>query len=121
MGIDLYYCHLNNGDAWRAYGGFGSGRKWPILFAGIVLGDTSMQNPIETTGACCCLTGTVNKFGEDGHTYYGLPTVEYPDGQPLWGQDAFFDYVDWWVIYETQTDVHTYGNDFIEDMWKACR
>ena len=180
LGIDLYYCHLNNGDAWRAYGGFGSGRKWPILFAGIVLGDTSMQNPIETTGACCCLTGTVNKFGEDGHTYYGLPTVEYPDGRPLWGQDcvdgmyeynvatdngdrdcrdpnalvqldgyrtcctshawvgealaarlmnavniwnhdAFFEYVDWWVLYETQTDVHMYGNDFIEDMWTAYR
>ncbi len=180
LGIDLYHCHLNNGDAWRAYGGFGSGRKWPIVFAGIVLGDTSMQNPIATTPACCCLTGTVNKFGEDGHTYYGLPTVEYPDGRPLWGQDcvdgmyeynkatdngdrdcrdpnaleqndgyricctshawvgetlaarlmnaitiwnhyAFFDYVDWWVNYETQTSVHMYGNDFIEAMWTAYR
>ena len=88
LGIDLYHCHLTNGDAWRAYGGFGSGRKWPILFAGIVLGDTNMQNPIATTPACCCLTGTVDKFGEDGHTYYGAPTPEYPGGKPMWGQDC---------------------------------
>jgi hypothetical protein len=173
LGIDLYHCHLTNGDAWRAYGGFGNGRKWPILFAGIALNNSNMKNPTATTSACCCLTGTVAKFGEDGHTYYGASMVRWGQdcssgmyeynqqtgggdkdcrdpagisqngsyricctshtwvGEALaarlmnaitiWDHDAFFDYVDWWVNYETQTGVHTYGNDFIEDMWNAYR
>jgi len=131
------------------------------------------MDPIATTSACCCSTGTVAKFGEDGHTYYGASMVRWGQdcssgmyeynqetgggdkdcrdpagisqngsyricctshtwvGEALaarlmnaitiWDHDAFFDYVDWWVDYETQTSVPTYGNDFIEDMWIAYR
>ena len=87
-GIDTYHVSLKNGDAWRAYGGFGNGRKWPILFTGILLDSKALMNPPETCKTTFARTDTVDKFGEDGHTYYGKPTEEYPDGKPLWGQDG---------------------------------
>ena len=40
-GIDLYYTLLNGGN-WHSNGGFNSGRKFPILFAGLMLGDKGM-------------------------------------------------------------------------------
>ncbi len=88
LGIDLYSVSLGNGAAWRAYGGFGNGRRWPILFAGLMLGDDAMQVPPAMVPSNNTRTGTVDKFGEDGHTWYGKPTPEYPQGKPLWGQDA---------------------------------
>ena len=88
LGIDLYPISLSNEDAWRGYGGFGNGRKWPILFAGILLDDANMQSPPTTVASSNSRTGTVDKFGEDGHTWYGKPTEEYPKGKPLWGNDA---------------------------------
>ncbi|MEW6252347.1 MAG: hypothetical protein AB1716_17045, partial [Planctomycetota bacterium] len=84
LGIDLYDVALVNDDAFRAYGGFGSGRKWPILFAGIMLGDPGMLQPPMFTDSL----PTIHKFGEDGHTYYGQATAQYPAGQPLWGWDC---------------------------------
>ncbi|MDP6357713.1 MAG: hypothetical protein QF473_21525 [Planctomycetota bacterium] len=87
-GIDCYHISLNNGDAWRAYGGFGNGRKWPILFTGILLDDEKMIHPLKTCKTTWARTDTVDKFGEDGHTYHGKPTKGYPRGKPLWGQDA---------------------------------
>ena len=47
-GIDCHHISLKNGGAWRAYGGFGNGRKWPIVFAGILLDDARMQHPPKT-------------------------------------------------------------------------
>lgn len=87
-GIDCYHISLANGEAWRAYGGFGNGRKWPILFAGILLDDEAMMHPPKTCTTTFARTDTVDKFGEDGHTWYGKPTDEYPKGKPLWGQDG---------------------------------
>ncbi len=87
-GIDCYHISLTNEDAWRAYGGFGNGRKWPILFTGILLDNKEMMNPPKTAKTTFARTDTVDKFGEDGHTYYGKPTDEYPKGKPLWGQDG---------------------------------
>jgi hypothetical protein len=84
LGIDNYYTCIKNGDAWRAYGGFGNGRKWPILFAGIIFNDDNMKNP----PLYISQGSNIHKFGEDGHTYFGQPTTEYPDGKPLWGQLA---------------------------------
>ncbi|WP_309400808.1 hypothetical protein [Cerasicoccus maritimus] len=34
----------DNGGGWRANGGHGLGRKWPIIFAGLMLDDQHMQN-----------------------------------------------------------------------------
>jgi len=33
------------GRSWPCHGGLNSGRKWPIVFAGIMLGDPDMQSP----------------------------------------------------------------------------
>ena len=56
-GIDLWGV-ARAGGGWRANGGHASGRKWPILFAGILLKDKAMQKPKA-------------EFGEDMQTYYG--------------------------------------------------
>lgn len=58
-GIDLYGLAMNGGY-WNEGGGHSSGRKWPILFAGIMLGKP------ELTG----LPATAI-FQEDTQTYYG--------------------------------------------------
>ncbi len=61
LGIDLYGITQDSGeDNWPANGGHESGRKWPILFAGLMLGDSDMAN-----------IGYTNvQFGEDGQTFY---------------------------------------------------
>ena len=44
VGIDLYGV-ARAGGSWPAHGGLHSGRKWPILFAGIMLDDPALQTP----------------------------------------------------------------------------
>jgi len=58
VGIDLYGSIERGMKGWPGAGGFGSGRKWPILFAGILLDDKGMQSPQAA-------------FGEDDHTEFG--------------------------------------------------
>ncbi|MBI2449167.1 hypothetical protein HYV49_02630 [Candidatus Pacearchaeota archaeon] len=82
LGIDLYTISIQNGDAFKAIGGFGSGRKWPILFAGIMLDHSGMKSPPPMIPG----SSTIFKFGEDGHTYYGKVVSGYPQGKPLFGQ-----------------------------------
>jgi hypothetical protein len=57
-GIDYYGVTQSDNDLWIANGGHNSGRKWPILFAGLMLGHHGMMN-VEAT------------FQEDQQTYYG--------------------------------------------------
>jgi len=59
-GIDLYGC-LQAGYGWPAFGGHRSGRKLPIIFAGILLNNDDMKN---------VSTLYPNKFGEDMQTLY---------------------------------------------------
>ena len=59
-GIDLYGC-LEAGYGWPAFGGHRSGRKLPIIFAGILLNDDGMKN---------ASTAHPNQFGEDMQTVY---------------------------------------------------
>ena len=59
-GIDLYGC-LQAGYSWPAFGGHRSGRKLPIIFAGILLNDDGMKT---------LSTFYPNKFGEDMQTLY---------------------------------------------------
>ncbi len=61
-GIDLWGIALNGGG-WEAAGGYGNGRKWPIIFAGILLQDDSMQRPNKSVPNI--------RFGEDEQTVYG--------------------------------------------------
>ena len=58
VGIDNYGCVERGLKGWPGAGGFGNGRKWPIVFAGILLQDKDMQN-------------VKAEFGEDDHTAFG--------------------------------------------------
>jgi len=60
LGIDNYALSQNGGD-WNRGGGLMNGRKWPILFAGILLNDEEMQE----------IPGGEMLFQEDTQTYYG--------------------------------------------------
>jgi hypothetical protein len=65
LGIDLWGIVEAGGTSnWVPNGGHANGRKWPILFAGLMFGDTSMQNlgPGDGRG--------VAFFGEDAQTFY---------------------------------------------------
>ena len=57
-GIDYYGVTRSDGDLWIANGGHNSGRKWPILFAGLMLGHEGMMSVKAT-------------FQEDQQTYFG--------------------------------------------------
>jgi len=59
-GIDLYGC-VQAGYGWPAFGGHRSGRKFPIILAGILLNDSGMKN-VSTTYP--------DQFGEDMQTLY---------------------------------------------------
>jgi hypothetical protein len=59
-GIDLYGC-VQAGYGWPAFGGHRSGRKLPIILAGILLNDSGMKN---------VSTAYPDKFGEDMQTLY---------------------------------------------------
>lgn len=51
VGIDNYGVILNSGRTnWINNGGCSGGRKWPILFAGLMLNDTSMKNIGQKSG-----------------------------------------------------------------------
>jgi hypothetical protein len=58
LGIDYYGTTLSSNSLWGADGGHNSGRKMPILFAGMLLGHDGMKN-VEAS------------FAEDQQTYYG--------------------------------------------------
>jgi fibronectin type III domain protein/type IX secretion system substrate protein len=73
-GIDNYGA-LRAGTVWPGNGGHASGRKWPIVFAGKILGDTAMLN----MGADYAPDGY---FGENDQTYYGV------NGIALWGTNG---------------------------------
>lgn len=74
-GIDLYYMCMN-GTSWSADAGHDNGRKWPMIFAGIMLGNHEMKN-IAHTGR---LLGA-----EDLQTYQG----QY---KALWGRNCVSPY-----------------------------
>jgi hypothetical protein len=44
-GIDLWGIARGGYSGWMGHGGYGSGRKWNIVFAGLMLGDEQMQSP----------------------------------------------------------------------------
>jgi hypothetical protein len=79
LGIDLYGVLVNGGRInWENDGGNGGGRKWPILFAGLLLGDKDMQAVGAKSGAYLNTNGhgpmkeppDYWHFGEDDQTFY---------------------------------------------------
>jgi len=77
LGID-YYGVVKDGGSWSNDGGIASGRKWPILFAGIMLNDANMKSIGEKSGDYLYSGdfGPGNPpvdyihFGEDDQTFY---------------------------------------------------
>jgi len=118
IGIDFAGI-ADNGGSWPSNGGHLMGRKWPILFAGIVLGDAHMGNVGHWTTA----------FQEDYDTFYisqaevdmthspawnpdhRAPPMPYETehiGMPEWGirhrADPWADNLHWLATYRTMNN-----------------
>ncbi|HBG28072.1 MAG TPA: hypothetical protein DDX75_13365 [Phycisphaerales bacterium] len=76
-GIDFYYLS-ENGRTWGNGGGHDNGRKWPIIFAGIMLDADEMKN-VAQTGR---IIGS-----EDSQTYHGQTKA-------LWGRNCVSPYTE---------------------------
>jgi hypothetical protein len=63
VGIDYWGLVRNGHPGWEGHGGHGSGRKFPIVFAGLLLGDAEMAAPTRTFPKV--------EFAEDNQTTYG--------------------------------------------------
>ena len=63
VGIDLWSMIRQGHPGWACHGGHGSGRKFPIVFAGAMLGDEAMANVNKSFPKA--------QFGEDEQTAYG--------------------------------------------------
>jgi hypothetical protein len=94
-GIDLFGC-TKAGYGWPAFGGHHSGRKLPVLLAGILLDDTAMKNVSSTYP---------DRFGEDMQTVY---VNQIPGGYARAWQGAT-------VIYGGHYGVHTDGTPVSTD------
>lgn len=79
LGIDLYGIVQDGGEKnWTGMGGHASGRKFPILFAGLVLDNPDMKNIGERSGDYLYSDGygpnnvppDYVHFGEDDQTFY---------------------------------------------------
>jgi hypothetical protein len=66
VGIDFWGVD-RAGANWPAHGGLNSGRKWPVVYAGVLLGDAVMQSPTKQLPQL--------HFGEDDQTAF--TPVEY--------------------------------------------
>jgi hypothetical protein len=75
LGIDNYATAISDPHVWAANGGHASGRKFPILFAGVLLGDPAMQH-------------VTADFAEDQQTYYA---AGYRGQKVLWKIDPTDD------------------------------
>ena len=71
LGIDYYGVTQSDNDLWRANGGHNSGRKMPILLAGVLLDHDGMKH-------------VQASFAEDQQTYYGQG---YRGQKALWRID----------------------------------
>lgn len=63
VGIDYWGLVRNGHPGWEGHGGHGSGRKFPIVLAGLLLGDEQMASPTRAFPKV--------EFGEDNQTMYG--------------------------------------------------
>lgn len=63
VGLDYWSMVKGGHPGWEGWGGHGSGRKFPIVFAGLLLGDAEMAAPT--------IAFPKVNFGEDNQTAYG--------------------------------------------------
>ncbi|MHC4436557.1 MAG: InlB B-repeat-containing protein [Planctomycetota bacterium] len=89
LGIDFYGIIRDGGEKnWAANGGHASGRKWPILFAGLVLNDPDMKNigKPDITDYGPAHPEYVH-FGEDDQTFYVAESDVEATHDSLWSPD----------------------------------
>jgi hypothetical protein len=106
VGIDLYGVAQDGGEHnWVPNGGHSSGRKWPILFAGLMLDDADMQNIGPGDGS-----GTVY-FGEDAQTFYvsqvDIDMTHDPDLRGCYLEEyaqSDLGLVEWGIRHATEPD-----------------
>jgi len=96
LGIDIYSYIESGANGWPPDGGHSSGRKWPILFAGIMLNYAPMKNIGQVSGDFLYSDGhgagnippNYKHFGEDGQTFYVAQSdVDITNG-PSWNPDT---------------------------------
>ena len=81
-GIDFWGL-VRAGHSWPAHGGLNSGRKWPILFAGMMLGDADMLSIRKHYPKV--------RFHEDDQTAFGPVTYKGKTYKTSWsGSKAIF-------------------------------
>lgn len=139
LGIDLYGIIQNGGiNNWEPDGGHASGRKWPILFAGLMLDDAKMKAIGQKSGIYL-YSGSYGPgnpppdyihFGEDGQTFYvtqadvdrehtvnwegiiGKAYLTSDIGMPEWGirhsTDPGIDNKDWTASYRQCCTAHAW-------------
>jgi hypothetical protein len=105
--IDLWHIAHAGHTGWPAHGGHGSGRKWPLIFTGILLEDPEMVEPSSTFPEL--------RFGEDMHTAYddcwtganvvytghqGLWDGEPVSSQPHWGPYEHLHPSEWYEAFD---------------------
>lgn len=95
-GIDLWGIVRAGFSGWNGHGGFGGGRKWTIIFAGLMLGDADMRSPNTKYPKCV--------FGEDTQTAFGKSWT---------GADVVFMSHPAWVKEspELKSPAEVYGTD----------
>jgi len=95
LGIDIYSYLESGASGWPPDGGHSSGRKWPILFAGIMLDFPPMRDIGFFSGNYLYSSGhgagnppeDYIHFGEDGQTFYVTQSdVDITNG-PTWNPD----------------------------------
>src|SRR4030042_1436086 len=96
IGIDNYEV-LKNGGWWLCGGGLNHGRKWTILFAGIMLNDNDMKKvgrfpftPVTVPGNTYQLT---QPFHEDSQLRYVDQPLVNDTHVPYWGVESHDPYV----------------------------
>ena len=97
LGIDLYGVVRDGGRKnWTGMGGHASGRKWPILFAGLVLDDPNMKSVAAKSGDYLYSDGygpgneppDYIHFGEDDQTFYVTQADVDATHTPQWNPDS---------------------------------
>jgi len=97
LGIDLYGVLTNGGSGhWINDGGQAGGRKWPILFAGMVLNDPAMKSIGAKSGDYLYQNGygpahnppDYLHFGEDDQTFYVASLDVGLTNGPTWNPDS---------------------------------
>lgn len=96
LGIDFYGITQDGGESnWTGMGGHANGRKYPILFAGLVLGDDDMTNIGSISGDYLYSDGygpgnappDYVHFGEDDQTFYVAQEDVDATHSPEWNPD----------------------------------